>query len=247
MNALVTGAAKGLAAAVAVSLARGGGFERIVLTYRNASPQSILDEIASGGVAAGAHRVDFLGDAAGLRVTLAQIVADDGPFDVLVHGVGPMVVGRFAEMTLDVYREMFDGNVRSALLAVQAVLPSMRQRQFGRIVLFGANGSSVTRPAVGLSLHLAAKSALVAFARTLALEEAPHGVTVNVIEPGDIREKSLSQVEARARTAKNPVGRPGTGEDVAAAVRFLVDPDRDFVTGAVLSVTGGLLGAYERT
>jgi len=88
---------------------------------------------------------------------------------------------------------MFDGNVRSAVQAARAVLPAMREARFGRIVLFGMNGSSETRPHRGFTLHQAAKSAVTAFARGLAVEEARHGITINVIEPGDIREKSLTR------------------------------------------------------
>ena len=83
-----------------------------------------------------------------------------------------------------------------------AVLPAMREARFGRIVFFGMTGSSETRPFRGFSLHQAAKSAVVAFARALAVEEARHGITVNVDRPGDIREKTLdARGRARARRA----------------------------------------------
>ena len=189
--------------------------------------------------------MDFLDDERRVTDTLARAVRDDGPFDVLVHGVGPMTIKRFARSTLDDYREMFDGNVRSAVLAAGAVLPGMRERRYGRILVFGMNGSSVTRPVRGFSLHLAAKSALVAFARTLALEEAAAGITVNVIEPGDIRDKNVTRAQARKKTASNPRERPGSWEDVADAALFLTSPENDFITGAVLGITGGMLGVSD--
>ncbi|HLX26844.1 MAG TPA: SDR family oxidoreductase, partial [Candidatus Cybelea sp.] len=133
-----------------------------------------------------------------------------------------------------------------AILAARAVLPSMREQRFGRIVYFGMLGSIDTRPFPGFSFYQAAKSAVVAFARCLALEEAGSGITVNVVVPGDIREKSLPREAALERNARNPRGRPGSYEDVADAVRFLVARERDFVTGAVLDVTGGLTQADER-
>jgi 3-oxoacyl-[acyl-carrier protein] reductase len=244
MRALVTGAAAGLARGVAIGLAQSGWFDHVAVTYRQTPADEVLARIAETGVAASAHRVEFLGDEATVAAALDAVLAD-GPYDVLVHGVGPMTIGRFEKTTADDYREMFDGNVRSAILAARAVLPAMRERGFGRIVVFGMNGSSVTRPVKGFSLHLAAKSALVAFARTLAVEEGARGITVNVIEPGDIRDKTLSRADALARTAANPRGRPGTAEDVASAVRFFSDPANDFVTGAVLAVTGGLQTAAE--
>jgi 3-oxoacyl-[acyl-carrier protein] reductase len=86
---------------------------------------------------------------------------------------------------------------------------------------------------------------LVAFARCLALEEAAHGSTVNVVSPGDIREKTLARRQAYERSAGNPRGRPGSYEDVADAVRFFVAAERDFITGAVIEVGGGLQTAAE--
>jgi 3-oxoacyl-[acyl-carrier protein] reductase len=122
----------------------------------------------------------------------------------------------------------------------------MREARFGRIVVFGGNGSSETRPYRGFSLYQASKSALVAFARALAIEEAQFGVTVNVIEPGDIRDKRQSREAARAQESPIPRGRPGSFEDVADVVRFLIAPERDFITGAVIGVTGGLTQADGR-
>jgi 3-oxoacyl-[acyl-carrier protein] reductase len=245
VHALITGAAAGLAQGAAIALARDGGCDRIGITYRTTPPDTTLAAIGAAGAQAGAYRVDFLDDPDVVGRELDAIVRAEGPFDILVHGVGPMTIGRFAKASLTDYREMFDGNVRSALQTVQAVLPGMRERGFGRIVVFGMNGSSITRPVKSFALHLAAKSALVAFARTLALEEASHGITVNVIEPGDIRDKYVTRAQALARSAGNPRGRPGTWEDVADAVLFFTRPSADFVTGTVLAVNGGLQGASE--
>ncbi len=190
-------------------------------------------------------RVDFLADPLAVDEALDAAVREHGPFDTLVHAVGPLVVKRFANATLEEYREAFDGNVRSAVLAARATLPAMRAAGFGRIVFFGMLGSSETRPFRGFSFYQGAKSALVAIARCLAVEEARHGITVNVVAPGDIREKTLDRARALEVQAANPRGRKGSYEDVADAVRFLIAPERDFITGAVLEVTGGLQTAAE--
>jgi 3-oxoacyl-[acyl-carrier protein] reductase len=244
-RALVTGAASGLAAGVARSLAA-DGFSHVSITYRKTPPDATLREIEASGASAGAARVDFSGEADAVVTALDECVSMQGPFDTLVHGVGPLVVKRFARVTLEDYSEMFDGNVRSAVLAARAVLPAMRAASFGRIVFFGMNGSSETRPFRGFSLHQAAKSAVVAFARCIAIEEAEHGITVNVIEPGDIRNKDISRHQARHLRSRSPVGRAGSFEDVADVVRFLVAQERDYLTGAVIAVTGGLTEADER-
>ncbi len=243
-RALVTGAAAGLAAGIAADLAR-GGFAHVAITYRTTPPDATLSAIETAGAHGSAASVDFLAEEDAIACRLAEIVTRDGPFDTLVHAVGPLVAGRFERATLDDYREAFDGNVRSAVLAARAVLPAMRAAHFGRIVFFAMLGSAETRPFHALALYAAAKSALVEFARALAIEEASRNVTVNVVAVGDIREKTLTRDEARQRTANNPRGRPGSYEDVADAVRFFVAQERDFITGAVLDVNGGLQSASE--
>lgn len=222
------------------------GFASVALTYRNASPSATVAAIEAAGALAGAVRVDFLDDPSVIEAALREASERYGPFDTLVHAVGPLVVKRFAAATLDDYREALDGNLRSAILAAKATLPAMREASFGRIIFFGMPGSSETRPFKSLSLYQASKSALVAFARSLALEEASHGITVNVVSPGDIRQKSIDRAQARQREANNPRGRPGSYEDVADAVRFLIAAERDFITGTVLEVTGGLHAAAEK-
>ena len=244
-RALVTGAASGLAAGIAPALAR-DGFDFIGITYRATDPGATLDAIRAAGAQAEAYRIDFSADESNVREALARAIESGGPFDTLVHAVGPMVVKSFRRTTMDDYREMFDGNVRSAVLAAHAVLPSMRERKFGRLIFFGMNGASETRPFRGFTLHQAAKSAVVAFAKTLAVEEAPHGITVNAIEPGDIRKKTLTRAQAMDVPGGTPRGRTGSFEDVADVVRFLAAPERDFITGAVIAVTGGLTEAAER-
>ena len=122
-----------------------------------------------------------------------------GPFDTLVHGVGPLPVKRFSDATIDDYREAFDGNLRSAILTARRRCRQCARPRFGRMVFFGMPGSSETRPFKSLSLYQSAKSGLVAFARSLALEEAPYGITINVVSPGDIRDKAhLPGAGARA-------------------------------------------------
>ncbi len=244
-RALVTGAASGLSAGIAAALAR-HGFDHVAITYRATAPADTLRAIEASGTQASAVQIDFSSSEDDVVAALDEFVQSRGPFDTLVHGVGPMVVKRFERMTMDDYREMFNGNVRSAVLAARAVLPAMRAAQFGRIVFFGMNGSSETRPFRGFTLHQAAKSAVVAFARCLAVEEAPKNITVNVIEPGHIKNKTIARAAAHAVVSPAPRGRAGSFEDIADVVRFLVAAERDYVTGAVIAVTGGLTEADER-
>ena len=140
---------------------------------------------------------------------------------------------------------MIDANLGSAVALAFAVLPGMRERRYGRLAFFGMNGSSTTEPARGMALYGAAKAGLVTFARTLALEEAANGISVNVIEPGDIRDKEADRAASRAIAANNPTGHAGSWEDVAAAVRFATADENGFLNGMVLGVNGGLAEPHE--
>jgi 3-oxoacyl-[acyl-carrier protein] reductase len=244
-RALVTAAAAGLAARAAVALAS-DGFEHVAITFRTTEPDETLKAIASAGARASADRVDFSERAQEVGRRLREIVERWGPFDTLVHGVGPLSIKRFERLTLDDYFEAFDGNVRSAVQASAAVLPQMRAAKFGRIVFFGSLGAATTQPFAGFAFYQAAKSALTTFARVLALEEARDGITVNVVVPGYIGDKTIDRDVARTRRARNPVGRAGSAEDIADAIRFLVAPERDFFTGSILDVNGGATQADER-
>ncbi|HTD37858.1 MAG TPA: SDR family oxidoreductase [Candidatus Limnocylindrales bacterium] len=237
-NVLITGAAAGLPKGIALAFARAG--ERVSITYRpgGTPPDAALALLRphdTGAFAVAADLVRFEAAADALRA----VEAARGPVDVLVHGVGPFLMRRFARCTPDDYRRMVDGNLASAVATAFAVLPGMRERGYGRLVFFGMEGSSATRPFRSLSLYGAAKAGLVMFARTLALEEARHGITVNVVEPGDFRDKEADRAAARALAAKNPMKHAGSWEDVAAAVLFATAEENGFLNGMVLGVNGG--------
>jgi 3-oxoacyl-[acyl-carrier protein] reductase len=236
--ALVTGAAAGLARGVALRLAERG--DRVAFTYRpgGTPPDATLALLRPHDEDALALPADLARAEATAEVVRAAEAAR-GPIDVLVHAVGPIVVKRFARCTPEDYRAMVDGNLGSAVALAFAVLPGMRERKYGRLVFFGMNGSSVTQPARGMVLYGAAKAGVVTFARALALEEAANGITVNVIEPGDIRDKTADRTAAAGLPANNPTGHAGSWEDIAAAVLFATDAGNGFLNGMVLGVNGG--------
>ncbi|MGH7661669.1 MAG: SDR family oxidoreductase [Vulcanimicrobiaceae bacterium] len=151
----------------------------------------------------------------------------------------------FSQMTFADYRKMVDGNFGSAVFLAQAVLPSMREREFGRLIFFGMNGSHVALPSFGQSLYAASKAAVTSLARTLAVEEARHGITINVVQPGDIQNKEADRAVAVHLPGKNPTGHRGSWEDLAEAVVFFAGDAAGFINGQVLAVTGGLTEPYE--
>jgi 3-oxoacyl-[acyl-carrier protein] reductase len=223
----ISGAAAGLARGITLSLAR-AGFQ-IAFTYRpgGTPPDATLALVRPLDPEALAVPADFsLRTAAADAV--ARVEAARGPIDVVVHAVGPLLIRGFERSTLADYDAMLEGNLGSSVAIAAAVLPGMRARGRGRLVYFGMQGSSVTAPMRGMALYAAAKAGVVTFARTLALEEAAHGIAVNVIEPGDIRDKDPERPGVRA---------------IARAVHFLIDDASGSVNGAVLSVAGGDAGS----
>lgn len=241
--ALVTGGAGGLGRGITFGLARAGF--RIAFTYRpgGTPPDETLALVRRHDPEALAIPSDAMREAEASRAV--RIASERAPVDVLVHVVGPIAVGSFSRSSQDDYRVMSDGNFGTAVWMARAVLPSMRERRFGRLIYFGTNGAHVTMPSPVIGLYAAAKAAVTSFARTLAVEEARHGITVNVIEPGDIRNKYADRAEATQAPGKNPTGRAGSWEDISDAVVFFASDGASFVNGQVLSVTGGLTEAYE--
>ncbi len=245
-RAFITGAASGLARGIAIDLARHG--YRLAFTYRpdGTGPAETLAAIrTAGGGEATAIAADHSQPGETTRSVDAAATALGGGIDVYVHAVGPIVVKRFENSTPAMARAMLAGNFESAVEGAFAALPGMRSQGYGRLVYFGMNGTHLTLPARGMSLYGAAKAAVVTFARTLALEEAVRGITVNVVEPGDIRDKSADRAAARAIAANNPTGHAGSWEDVAYAVRFLVSDEASFINGMTIGVNGGLVEPHE--
>jgi 3-oxoacyl-[acyl-carrier protein] reductase len=241
---LISGGAAGLARGLVAAVARDG--ERVAFTYRpgGTPPDATLALARADDPDVVAIAADHRDPAAAAHV-VAAVEAARGPIDVLVHAVGPIVVKRFARTTWADYQAMLEGNLGSAVSLAFAVLPGMRERRYGRLVFFGMNGSQVTQPALGMSLYGAAKAGVVTFARALALEEAAFGITVNVVEPGDIRNKDADRAAAAQIPAQNPTGHAGSWEDVADAVRFATRAEGSFLNGMVIGVNGGLTEPYE--
>lgn len=144
---------------------------------------------------------------------LAQTVVDRfGRLDILVNNVGDFRRGALAETSVENWQSIFASNLMSVLYMSRAALPHMRRTRWGRIINLGAVGAERAFGQATISAYAAAKAAVVALLRSLALEEAKNGITVNVVNPSNIDEKELSLEEARRmRDARFPIGRPPNG------------------------------------
>lgn len=237
--AVVTGGTRGIGRGVALGLAREGA--RIALVYRvnKAAAQMALRELQAVGADCVAVETD-VAESARAEQLIKTVVDRYGRIDVLVNNVGDFRWGMLAESSMEEWRSIFDSNVTTVFYMCRAAIPVMRKGRWGRIINMGAVGAERAFGQAKISAYAAAKAAVVAMSRSLALEEAKNGITVNVVNPSSIDEKDLTLEEARKlKDARYPIGRPPTVDDVAAAVSFFASEEAEYVTGQVVNVSGG--------
>jgi 3-oxoacyl-[acyl-carrier protein] reductase len=241
--ALVTGASRGIGAAVARLLASRG--MRVVVNYRSSSDEAdeVVDSIRSAGGQAMAAQADVRDESAVLGM-VEQVQAAMGEVEVLVHNaLIPYDVKSFEQMSWDELGGKLDQEMRAAFVLTKAVVPGMTSRGYGRIVYMGTGLSR--RPREGMIALGTSKAAVGSFARYVAEELGPRGITVNVVAPGPVAETNidkaaLGQEQQLRQTEETALGRLASPDDVARAVAFYAGDDSEFITGTTAPVNGGL-------
>lgn len=242
--ALITGSATGLGKMTALSLARQGCHLAINYVYSKDEAEALSREIKGFGVKSIAIKADIASERE-LYSLVDQTEEKLGSIDILVNNAGPFIRERrlFSEYSRDEIVHMVNGNLTGVMLLDHRVLPVMREKKWGRIIHFGFGHAGEARAWPQRSAYAAAKVGLVSFTKTLAVEEAPYGITVNMICPGDIRgankEKTIDEVSG-IQDALTPRGRSGSGEDVARVIEYLCLDKSDFITGNIMDISGGL-------
>ncbi|MEO3946861.1 SDR family oxidoreductase [Gorillibacterium sp. CAU 1737] len=243
--ALITGSARGLGKRTALTLAASG--YAIGINYRHSAGEAELlrREIEETyGVPCSCVQADISRPSDVSRL-VEETVGKLGTIGVLINNAGPYIHERrlFAEYKPEEIRYLIAGNLGSVMELDALVLPGMREKGWGRIIHFGFGRAAEAPAWVHRAVYAAAKVGLVSFTKTLAVEEAQHGITVNMVCPGDIKgdykEKRIREVEL-ITDERSPRGRPGSGEDVARVISFLCQEESDFITGNVVDVSGGL-------
>jgi 3-oxoacyl-[acyl-carrier protein] reductase len=238
--ALVTGASQGIGRACALALAREG--VSVAVTARN---REKLDALVGAITASGGEATAFVMDVADeeqAKSAIKAVLTHFGKIDILVNNAGitrDQLVLRMKRADWDM---VLNTNLTSAFLCIQQVIPSMLKQRWGRIIsvtsVFGQMGQS------GQTNYAASKAGLIGLTMAMAREVASRNITCNAVAPGfiDTNMTAVLSDEFKQTAVKSiPLGRVGSPEDVASAVRFLASDEAGYITGHVLNVNGGLL------
>ena len=233
-TAIVTGGTRGIGAAISIMLAKAG--YKVAANYAG-NTERAKAFTAETGIAS--YKWD-VSDYDACQKGVAQVVQELGPIDVLVNNAGITRDGTMHKMSHPQWQAVLDTNLGGCFNMCHAVLESMRERGFGRIVNIGSiNGQAGQYGQVN---YAAAKSGIHGFTKALAQEGAAKNITVNAIAPGYIDTDMVAAVPANVLekiVAKIPVGRLGKADEIARGVLFLVADEAGFVTGSTLSINGG--------
>jgi 3-oxoacyl-[acyl-carrier protein] reductase len=236
--ALVTGGSRGIGAAIAKRLAAEGANVAITYTKGADAAASVVKEIERSGRKAIAIQADAT-DAKAVEAAVEKVIATFGRLDILVNNAGTAIPKTFEETTLEEMDRVLDINIRGVFVATQAALKHMKSG--GRIIMIGSSvGERVLVP--GLVPYSATKGAVKIFSQSLSREVGSRGITVNNVQPGPI-DTELNPAAgdwAVPQKAATALDRYGRVDEVAALVAFVAGPDSSYITGANLTVDGGM-------
>lgn len=245
--ALITGAAKGIGAAIADQLAR-DGMHVVIADIDDAQAAETANGLVSAGFAASPLRLD-VADPASVSSAFAEVDRRHGRCDVVVNNAGIAKTFPFVDFPLDSWQAHMNVNVTGVLLCAQHGARLMMRHRWGRIVNI-ASVAGMRSVGVGRTGYGTSKAAVIGLTRQMSVELAEHGITANAVAPGPVdtpMTKVLHSPEFRqSYTAAIPMNRYGTPEEVAAAVSYLASDGAAYVTGIVIPVDGGFLASGAR-
>ncbi len=236
-SALVTGASRGIGAAVATALAAEGW--PVAVNYR--TDRTGADEVVARIEGWGGRAVALEGDVSRPETADALVAAVEerfGPVMVLVNNAGVTADGLSPQIADEDWSRVIDTNLSGPFRITRRVLRAMMRARFGRVINIVSIVGLRANP--GQANYAASKAGLIGFTKTVAAEVARRGVTVNAVAPGFIATEMTKGLDETALAEAVPARRVGTPEEVAACVRFLASEEAGYVTGSTLTVDGGL-------
>lgn len=238
--ALVTGGARDTGRAVALALAAEGATVAINYNHSRDAADGLVAEIRKSGGKAEAYAADVT-DYAAVQAMVKAIVGDSGGIDVLVNNAGYVEMKRFLQTTPEEWRRQIDVGLYGVIHCCHAVAPHMVERKGGRIVMLAGDSARVGE--VGLSITAASRGGVLSLTKSLAKELGPAGITVNAIALGLVETSHSNKEWLQANMEKivrnYPTRRIGRTSDVAPMITFLASDAASWVTGQIISVSGG--------
>lgn len=236
--ALVTGGSRGIGAAIVQRLASEGA--TVIFTYQSSvdAANELVARIEAGGGTAVAIQANSA-EPAEIEAAVTQAAERFGRIDILVNSAGVLSLGMVDDYPLADFDHAYAVNVRAAFVAVKAALPHMDAG--GRIVVIGSTAAE-RAGFPGTSVYCMSKAAVAGLVLGLARDLGPRGITVNVVQPGPTATDMTGDESMREMLLPMlPVGRIGTGADVASLVAYLASPEAGYVNGSALTIDGGFL------
>lgn len=235
--ALVTGASGGIGAAVADRLAAQGWPVGVHYRSDEAGARDVVERIESGGGSAVALHAD-IGEHEAADRLVGELEDRFGPVLALVNSAGARADGLAPQLKDEQWDRIIETNLSAAFRLTRRVLKPMLRARYGRVV----NVASVVGPRAnaGQSNYAASKAGLIGMTRTVAVEVARRGITVNAVAPGFVETGLTADVSSEAVSAEIPARRPGRPDEVAACIGFLASEEASYVTGTTLTVDGGM-------
>lgn len=241
-TAVVTGGASGIGLACGAHLARRGHRVALLDVDTDAAERAAVS-IGAAGAEVTAHRCD-VADRASVDAAMGAVRNVHGPIDILVTSAGIARFEPFANISLASWEQVIAVNLTGTFHCVQAVVGDMVRGRWGRIVTISSSGAQSGAPR--MAHYVASKGGVMALTRTLAREYASAGITANTIPPSAIETPMVARSRSEGvvgdtadLTARIPVGRMGTPDDIAAACAFLCSEEASYITGQVIGVNGG--------
>ncbi len=242
--ALVTGGGRGIGRAIALRLAR-AGHAIAIADLDGDSAVAVATEVGGTGARAVSVAAD-IAERASVQAAVQRVEAELGPVEVLVNNAGWERLALFVESDPALWDRLIAINLKGPLHVTHAVLPGMIARRGGRVISIASDAGRVG--STGEAVYAACKAGIIGFSKALAREVARYGITVNAVCPGPTDTRLLADVMAGERGAKIlagmqraiPLGRLAQPDDVAGAVAYFASAEAGYVTGQVMSVSGGL-------